>query len=244
MPEKLHSSILAVQTAVGLSWPGIARAMDRQRANALVEPTPIFLDDRFLERYEQTSFCQTTPFQVYGDWTCNPSYSGQWSFTDCRRVGPDLIQVRLRELYKPKPDREIVWAHAHVIPQEIVDQTDLSEEHIVAKVQRFLEALLGLADSFAWLATDLGLGTSTCEDLIGVSIEELQAERWLPYPKLSRLAQVAPLSMSEQQFLSRCKEIHELWQKIPNGILRRIVDQGGTILKATRALEVSNSCRF
>jgi hypothetical protein len=33
--------------------------------------------------------------------------------------------------------------------------------------------------------------------------------------------------MSEQQFLSRCKEIHELWQKIPNGILRRIVDQGG-----------------
>lgn len=219
--------LCAVQTAAGLSWPGIAGPVDHQRANALVEPTPIFLDDRFLERYEQNSFYETTPFQTHGDWTCNPSYSGQWSFTDCRRVGRNLIQVRLRELYKPKPDREIVWAHAHVVPQEIVDQTDLNKEHIAAKVQRFLEALLGLADGIAWLATDLGLGAPTCEDLIGVSREELQAEHWLPYPKLSRLAQVAPLSMSEQKFLSRCKEIHELWQKIPNGILRRVVDQGG-----------------
>jgi hypothetical protein len=33
--------------------------------------------------------------------------------------------------------------------------------------------------------------------------------------------------MSEQQFLSRCKDMHELWQKIPNGVLRRIVDEGG-----------------
>ncbi len=219
--------LCAEQTAAGLSWPGITGAVDHQRANALVEPTPIFLDDRFLERYEQNSFYETTPFQAQGSWTCNPSYSGQWSFTDCRRVGRNLIQVRLRELYKPKPDREIVWAHAHVVPQEIVDQSDLSEEHIVAKAQRFLEALLGLADGLAWLATDLGLGTPTCEDLIGFSREELRAEHWLPYPNLNRLAQVAPLSMSEQKFLSRCKEIHELWQKIPNGILRRIADEGG-----------------
>lgn len=227
--------LCAVQTAAGLSWPGIAGAVDHQRANALVEPTPIFLDDQFLERYEQNSFYQTTPFQTHGDWKCSPSYSGQWSFTDCRRVGRNLIQVRLRELYKPKPDREIVWAHAHVVPQKIVDQTDLNEEHIVAKVQRFLEALLNLADGLAWLATDLGLGAPTCEDLIGVSREELQAEHWLPYPKLSRLAQVAPLSMSEQQFLSRCKEIHELWQKIPNGILRRIVDEGAHDPKSYRS---------
>ena len=110
--------LCAMQSAAGLSWPGIAGAVDHQRANALVEPTPIFLDDRFLERYEQNSFYQTTPFQTHGSWTCNPSYSGQWSFTDCRRVGRNLIQVRLRELYKPKPDREIVWAHGHVVPKK------------------------------------------------------------------------------------------------------------------------------
>ena len=226
-PEKCAS-----QTAAGLIWPGIQGAMDHQRANALMKPVTVFLNDRFLERYEQNSFYETTPFQSYGTWTCNPSYSGQWSFTDCQRVGRNLIRVRLRELYKPKPDREIVWAHAHVVSQAIVDQTDLREEHIAAKVHRFLEALLDLADGLAWLANILGLRDVTCEGLIGISRDKIRAEHWSPYPKLSRLAQVAPVDMSEQQFISRCKEIHELWQKIPNGILRQIADAGGHVQKS------------
>ena len=220
-PEKCAS-----QTSAGLNWPGIQGAMDHQLANALMKPATMFLDDRFLERYEQNNFYDSTPFQSCGTWTCNPSYSGQWSFTDCQRVGRNLIKVGLRELYKPKPEREIVWAHTHVVPQEIVDQTDLGEEHIAAKVHRFLEALMDLADSLTWLANTLGLPDVTCERLIGFSRDKIRAEHWLPYPKLSRLAQVAPVDMSEQQFLSRCKEIHELWQKIPNGFLRRIVDEG------------------
>lgn len=216
-----------LQSADSLTWPGVSGLMNHQRANALVDPSIIYLDDRFLERYEQNSFYETTPFEDYGSWTCNPSYSGQWSFTDCRRIGRNLIKVRLRELYKGKPDREIVWAHSHTVAQGVVDQTDLAEEHIVAKVQRFLDTLLDLADGLAWLAGALGSDGLSSEELIGISREELRAERWLPYPKLSRLAQVAPLDMTEQQFLSRCKEIHELWQKLPNGVIRKIVDQAG-----------------
>lgn len=221
-PEKCQ-----LQSADSLIWPGVNGVMNHQRANALIDPSVMYLDDRFLERYEQNSFYETTPFGDYGSWTCNPSYSGQWSFTDCRRIGRNLIKVRLRELYKGKPDREIVWAHSHAVAQEVVDQTDLSEEHIVAKVQRFLDALLDLADGLVWLAEELETDSKTCEELIGISREELSAERWLPYPKLSRLAQVAPFDMTEQQFLSRCKEIHELWQKLPNGVIRKIVDQTG-----------------
>jgi hypothetical protein len=201
--------------------------MNHQRANALVGAPAIYLDDRFLERYEQNTSYDTTPFRAHDRWTCNPSYLGQWSFSDCHRVGRNLIQVRLRELYKGKPDREIVWAHSHAVAQAVVNQADMNEEHIVAKVQRFLDTFLNLADGLAWLAGELGVGNVTCEELTGISRQELQAEHWLPYPKLSRLAQVAPLNMSEQQFLSRCKEIHEFWQKLPNGIVRRIVDQSG-----------------
>ncbi|TLP67113.1 hypothetical protein FEE96_07130 [Parasedimentitalea maritima] len=225
-PEKCQ-----LQSADNLTWPGVSGVMNHQRANALMNTSVMYLCDSFLDRYEQNSFYDTTPFYGYGSWTCNPSYSGQWSFTDCRRIGRNLIKVGLRELYKGKPDREIVWAHSHVVAQGVVDQTDLSEEHIVAKVQRFLEALLDLADGLAWLAEELGTASVSCEELIGISREELSAERWLPYPKLSRLAQVAPLDMTEQQFLSRCKEIHELWQKLPNGVVRRIVDQGGHDVK-------------
>ncbi|SNY93125.1 hypothetical protein SAMN04515647_3401 [Cohaesibacter sp. ES.047] len=221
-PEKCQ-----LQSADSLTWPGVSGVMNHQRANALVDPSIIYLDDRFLERYEQNSFYETTPFEDNGSWTCNPSYSGQWSFTDCRRIGRNLIKVRLRELYKGKPDREIVWAHSHTVALGGVDQTDLEEEHIVAKVQRFLDTLLDLADGLAWLAGELGSDGLSSEELIGISREELRAERWLPYPKLSRLAQVAPLDMTEQQFLSRCKEIHELWQKLPNGVVRKVIDQAG-----------------
>ncbi|KXF92253.1 hypothetical protein [Phaeobacter inhibens] len=221
-PEKCQ-----LQSADSLIWPGVSGPVNRQRANALVDPSIIYLDDRFLQRYEQNSFYETTPFEDYGSWTCNPSYLGQWTFTDCRRIGRNLIKVGLRELYKGKPDREIVWAHSHSVAQAVVDQTNLEEEHIVAKVQRFLDALLDFADGIAWLAGELGSDGLSSEELIGISREELRAERWLPYPKLSRLAQVAPLDMTEQQFLSRCKEIHELWQRLPNGVIRKIVDQAG-----------------
>jgi hypothetical protein len=47
------------------------------------------------------------------------------------------------------------------------------------------------------------------------------------YPELQRLAQVAPLSMSEQAFLARCKGIHELYQRIPNGFIRGLVQKAG-----------------
>ena len=81
--------------------------MTHDRADALVETMPVYLDDQFLNRYEQNSHFDTTPVKIYGQWDCSPSYRGQWSFTDCVRVGRNLIKVPMRELYKPKPDREI-----------------------------------------------------------------------------------------------------------------------------------------
>jgi hypothetical protein len=87
--------------------------------------------------------------------------------------------------------------------------------------------LLDVADGLVWLTQELGIGYTSCQELVGFSREELQANGWLSYPKLSRLAQVAPLNLTEQKFLSRCKEIHELWQRLPHGVLRRILEKSG-----------------
>ena len=103
------------RSANGLMWPDIAQPMSHDRANALTEIVPVYLDDRFLERYEQNSLFNTVPVRVHDQWICSPSYLGQWSFTDCRRVGRNMIVVPMRELYKPKPDREIVHAHDYVL---------------------------------------------------------------------------------------------------------------------------------
>jgi hypothetical protein len=68
------------QSANGITWPDVPGVMTHARADALVEQMPVFLNDNFLQRYEQSSLYDTTPRRVHRDWFCSPSYRGQWSF--------------------------------------------------------------------------------------------------------------------------------------------------------------------
>lgn len=63
------------QTAEGLNWPDVAGPMTHQRADAMMGAQPVYLDDRFLEKYEQSGFFESTPVNVNGkEWHCGPSY--------------------------------------------------------------------------------------------------------------------------------------------------------------------------
>ena len=42
--------------------------------------------------------------------------------------------------------------------------------------------------------------------------------------------------MSEQDFLGRCKSLHEIWQKVPNGFLKRILEVAGCPKKSVSEL--------
>lgn len=216
------------QRADEIYWPGVDGAMDHGRANALTNVMPVYLDDRFLERYEQSQWFETVPIKVGDRWNCSPSYLGQWGFTDCSRVGRNLVKVPMRELYKAKPDREILHAHTHAIDLAHLADIDWNEEHIVAKTQRFVDELLRFGDHLAALSVATGNPKSP-EEIVGFSRAELRDNGWLHYPELCRLGQVAPVSMTEQAFLSRCKRIHELWQRIPNKVLRNIVLSAGHV---------------
>jgi hypothetical protein len=214
------------RTADNIDWPGVTGLVTHSSANADRAVHIIHLDDRFLERYEKSGFYDTTPVFHHDQWHCSPSYRNQWSFTDCRRVGRNLVRVSLRELYKPKPDQEILHARSFALSPATVAQFDLNEEHVASKTRRLLVELLTLGDHLSRLGANVGQGKSA-EDLVGFSAADIKANGWLHYPQLSRLAQVAPLSMSEQDFLARCKSLHEIWQKIPNGFLKRILEAGG-----------------
>lgn len=224
--EAVMPELCPEQTAEGIQWPGDAQLMTHARANALVGHDPVYLDDRFLQKYEQSVFYDSTPARVGGQWYCSPSYRGQWSFTECRRVGRNLIQVPMRELYKPKPDREIVHARSFAVDPADLTHVDLNEEHVVAKVQRLLDVLLRLGDGLSALGATVGLNKSAVE-LMGFDRAEVAANGWLAYPALSRLAQVAPLDMTQQLFLARCKSLHEVWQRIPNGYLKSLLERAG-----------------
>lgn len=233
--EAVMPDICPEQTAEGIQWPGDAEPMTHARANALRGHDPVYLDDRFLEKYEQSVFYDSMPVHVWGRWSCSPSYRGQWSFTECQRVGRNLIKVPMRELYKPKPDREIVHARSFAIDPAVLEHMDLEEEHVVMKVQRLLEVLLGLGDGLAELGATIGLKKSAFE-LTGFDRGEVAANGWLAYPALSRLAQVAPLNMTQQMFLARCKGLHEVWQRIPNGYLKLLLEKAGCPKGAIRDL--------
>ncbi|MER9966882.1 hypothetical protein [Mesorhizobium sp. M0060] len=214
------------QSADGVIWPDIADTMTHARADALVERNVVFLNDKFLQRYEQSDFYDTTPVNGHDRWWCSPSYRGQWGFSDCVRVGRNLIRVPMRDLYKPKPDREILHAHGFAMAAADVAHFDLLEEHIVSKVQRLLDQLLDLGDNLCAIAAIVGI-QKTATDLVGFSRAEVRANGWLAYPQLSRLAQVAPLDMSQQAFLARCKSLHEISQCVPDGFLKSPLEKAG-----------------
>lgn len=218
--------LMSVESADGLVWPGVSGQMNRSRADALTDIKAVYLDDRFLERYEQNSAYNTVPTRDHGRWLCSPSYRNQWFFTNCWRVGRNLVCTDIRELYKPKPDREILHAHAFVLDPARLSEFDLDEEHIVAKTQRLVDELLHLDDGLTRLASALSLPTHNAP-LFGLGRRELDADGWLNRPELCRLAQVSPINMTEQAFLARCKSLHELWQRLPCGFLRKLVVAAG-----------------
>ncbi|MBF4045885.1 hypothetical protein AQ768_22200 [Burkholderia pseudomallei] len=233
--EAVMPQLCPEQTAEGVLWPGDGQPMTHARADALIGHDPVYLDDRFLQKYEQSTFYSSTPVNVRGRWYCSPSYRGQWSFTECRRVGRNLIQVPMRELYKPKPDREIVHARSFAVDPADLAHIDLNEEHVVAKVQRLLDVLLRLGDGLAALGATVGVNKPAVE-LIGFDRAEVVANGWLSYPALCRLAQVAPLDMTQQMFLARCKSLHEVWQRVPNGYLKSLLEHAGCPRAAIRDL--------
>ncbi|TLX71767.1 hypothetical protein FAS41_24520 [Pseudomonas nicosulfuronedens] len=224
--EAVSSDLCPSQSADGLVWPGIAGPVTAVSARKMIAGPNVYLDDRFLERYEQNAFYESTPIHHGHYWGCNPSYSGQWTFSGCQRIGRNLITVPLRELYQGIPDREVIHAHAHVLAAEAIAHLDLAEEHIAAKSGRLVEQLLMLGDHLSRLAASLDINKSS-QELFGLSREQVRDEGWWSYSQLAKLAQVAPLAMSQQSFLARCKSVHEVWQRLPNGFLKKLLEAAG-----------------
>ncbi len=213
-------------TAEGLVWPGDDQPMNSDRANALVRPQPVFVKDTFLDRYEQDSAFECHPGEVDGRWYTSPGYRGQWHFTDCVRVGRDAIRIPMRELYKPKPAREILHAFEHVLDATAAAAIDATQPHILIRVNRIVRALLHLAEGLAQLGAQLGIALAP-NNLFGLSADEIAANQWRSYPELRRLARVAPPDMSQSAFLTRCKALNELVQRMPVKPLKQLLVRGG-----------------
>lgn len=207
-----------------LSWPGINVAIPMNQGHLLPnDDRYVYLNDKFLEKYEENSYYDSTPFKNFGHWYCNPGYKGYWGFTDCKRVGRNLIKVQLRELYKPKSVQELM--HAHKFSENVdLGEFDFTEEHIVSKVDRFVVSLIRLGKTISELRNKI---FNNRHDIRIIEINGDEQDSWTNNLKLKKLAHIAPLDMSQASFLRRCKSIHEIWQTIPDKHLREILKKSG-----------------
>ncbi len=214
-------------SALGLQWPGAEPPMTAENLRQLDDRTEVYLDDKFLEKYEQDEVYDYVPTKVYNHhWVSSPSYYGKWSYTNCRRYGRNLIRVSLRDLYRGIPPKETLHAHEYAMDPAVVAQVDANKEHIIKKTERVAAELLDLADNLCALGRVVGIDLAPF-DLIKLSRADIEENGWKNAPSLVNLARVASLDMGKQQFLSRCKALHELWQVIPAGDLKRLIIAAG-----------------
>ncbi|QLE85419.1 hypothetical protein FLM48_10220 [Shewanella sp. Scap07] len=206
-----------------LVWAGDNYPMSEDRASSYMRDEYVYVDDRFLEKYERNSMFECIPFKMHSSFGSSPSYGGQWSFRDCKRVGRNMLKVSIYELYRGVPSQEILHVHKHAISAVKAKGFSEDQEHIVCKSFRLLETLIDLSENLATLAK-VANGTSIQPtDFIPFGRQEYDNEGIRNFSIIKKLSQVAPLDMYEQDFLARCKTLNEILGRFKPVPLRNVL---------------------
>jgi len=227
---QLWASVVAVPPELcvakdkyALVWAGDSHPMTQQRARDFMASEYIYLDDRCLEKYEKDSMYEAVPFKSHTFYSSSPSYKGQWSFRDCDRVGRNLLKMPVYEIYRQLPDQEVYHLHQYAVPRSVAETFDHGEEHIVSKTDRLLKELILLSEHLSRVTSLAGGGTINPEQFIEFDRRLYKEEGFREFPIIQKMAQVAPLDMYEQDFLSRCKTLNEIIGKFKIGHLKRVL---------------------
>jgi len=227
---QLWASVVAVspvlcseQDIYSLIWPGDSQPITRNQVRDIRSNKYAYLDDRFLEKYEKNKVFSAVPFKVHNGFSSCPSYKGQWGFRDCKRVGRNIIKVPFYELYRGIPDQEVYHAHQYAISEEEFVARDSSEEHIVSKVDRLLLQLIDLSENLSKLVKATNGEIMPPTEFSEFERRLYDEEGFRNFPIIQRMAQVTPLDMYQQDFLSRCKTLNEIIVRLKVGTLKRVL---------------------
>src|SRR5699024_5665180 len=142
---QVHASVIAVtpdlcaeQDINGFIWPDDIVPLSRIEATSIFNEKYIYVDDRFLEKYEKNKIYDAVPFKIDNQYSSCPSYKGKWAFNSCRRIGRNLLRLSLYELYKGVPVQEIQHVNKFAIPESEAIAKGVEGEHIVEKSERLL----------------------------------------------------------------------------------------------------------
>ena len=227
---QLWASVVAIspklcseQDIYSLIWPGDSQPITRNQVRNIRSNKYAYLDDRFLEKYEKNKVFSAVPFKVHNGFSSCPSYKGQWGFRDCKRVGRNIIKVPFYELYRGIPDQEVYHAHQYAVSEEEFIARDIAEEHIVSKVDRLLLQLIDLSENLSKLVKATNGEIMPPTEFSEFERRLYDEEGFRNFPIIQRMAQVTPLDMCQQDFLSRCKTLNEIIVRLKVGSLRKVL---------------------
>ncbi len=183
-----------------LSWPG----QDITSSKSPSSLWEVFVSDSVLGAYEGDE-----RFSIYPP-SGAVSYENQWSVSNTRRIGRDVIAVEKRKLYEGTPPDVVRHWHKHAVEApkgnlvELMGHPNIGSrtERIIKAQERVDAALMLLVNEHE---IDVGL-----DGFIGLKWEELNYNGWWNEPLAERAARHVPSNIKEEEFLIRCRWLHGL----------------------------------
>ena len=203
-----------------LTWPGYEGAMTRERAIATMPLEYVYVSNEVLDAFEGKPEYQVNPK------TGSVGYDGWWALSYSHRVGRDFIAYEIKKIYEGCPDSIIEHVHKYTVEPNIATQqrdTDtLGNKNIATRSEELIYKYLELGRLLALLGDKLGFVFED-SDIIIFSRQNVDYHGWWRIKELEPLARRAPLDMTRDQFLDRCKTLYKVFESLKEKPLRRLL---------------------
>jgi hypothetical protein len=151
-----------------------------------------------------------------------------WAVGYCRRIGRDHIALELRKLYEGAQFFVIKHYCEYAVKKNAVPvpTSDAEKLNIGVRAREVINGYLAYMKAIEEICDAAGL-SATADEIGGLSESEINCKGWWTFPELGRLGNVAPLTMTYQQFLARCKDIFAIFEGLKSGPLRSLLRRFG-----------------
>ena len=147
-----------------------------------------------------------------------------WAVGYCRRVGRDHIALELRKLYEGAQFSVIKHYCGYAVRKSSVPlpKSDAEKRNIGIRAREVAYGYLTLMKTLEDIFDAAELPFSA-EDIGGLSETDIKYKGWWTFPLLGRLGNVAPSTMTYDQFLARCKDIFAVFEGMKPAPLRALL---------------------
>jgi hypothetical protein len=172
-------------------------------------------------------------------------HGGWWSVAFCRRVGREHIALELRKLYEGAQFPVIKHYCGYAVKKSSlpVPKNDDEKRNIGIRAREVVDQYLALIATLEKILDAAGLPFAA-EDIGGLSQADIKHRGWWTFPMLGRLGNVAPLSMTYQLFLARCKDIFGVFEGLKSAPLRALLLKLQVPKDTVKTLEGLKLCAF